>query len=142
MKTPILAAAAVAVLALTACAKTVEAPSQAGLCYLMSPQKDGTVKFNSIAHDIKDLEHCALELELARRRLKGLGSTRDEWIGAYQGSFIFVEREGIFTSTKLDGIRYPALVRFQNELVMPGAIVDTPEQAAAAAKAANATAAK
>ena len=70
MKTTILAAAAVAALALTACAKTVEAPSQAGLCYLMSPQKDGTVKFNSIAHDIKDLEHCALELELARRRRK------------------------------------------------------------------------
>lgn len=132
----LLLVAGAAILALTGCSKTVEAPSQIGFCYLMSPQKDGTVKFNPIAHDIKDLEHCALQLELARRRMKGLGSTKDEWIGAYQGSFIFVEREGIFTSTKLDGIRYPALVRFQNELVMPGAIVDTPEQAAAAANAA------
>lgn len=120
-------AAGVAVLALAACSKTPQAPDVAGECYLMATNKDGTVKFNRIAENIQDLEHCAAQIEIVRRRFRSLGSSRDEYIGAFQGSFIFVQPEGIFTSTKLDGIRYPALVRFQGELVMPGAIVEPKE---------------
>jgi hypothetical protein len=119
-----LLAAAVSVLGLAACEKPIEAPSVAGECYLMAAQKDGSVKFNRIAEGIKDLEHCAVEIEIVRRRFQSLGSTQKEWIGAYSGSFVFVEPEGVLTSTKLDGIRYPALVRYNDSFVMPGAIVE------------------
>jgi hypothetical protein len=122
----LLLVAGLAVLGLAGCEKPIEAPSAAGECYLMAEQKDGTVKFNRIAEGIKDLEHCAVEIEVVRRRFLGLGSDQQEWIGAYQGSFVFVTREGVLTSTKFDGIRYPALVRYNDSFVMPGAIVERP----------------
>ena len=120
----LIAAAGAAILALGGCSKAVEAPTDPGACFLMSPQKDGSTKFNKIADGIKDIEHCALQIELVRRNFRRLGSMQEEYIGGFQGSFVFVERQGISTSTKLDGIRYPMLVRFQNELVAPGAIVE------------------
>jgi hypothetical protein len=120
----LLLALGAAALGLGGCQKAIEAPSLAGECYLMAEQKDGSVKFNRIAEGIKDFEHCAVEIEQVRRRFLSLGSTQKEWIGAYQGSFVFVEPEGVLTSTKLDGIRYPALVRYNDSFVMPGAIVE------------------
>jgi hypothetical protein len=130
----VLLAAGLAVLGLTACEKPIEAPSAAGECYLMATLKDGTTKFNRIAENVKDLEHCAVEIEIVRRRFQAMGSPQQEWIGAYQGSFVFVEPEGVLTSTKLDGIRYPALVRYNNSFVMPGAIVERPPAEAPAKK--------
>ena len=127
----LLLASAVAVLGLAGCEKAIKAPEVAGECYLMAPQKDGSVKFNRIAEGVKDLEHCAVEIEVVRRRFMSLGSTQKEWIGAFQGSFVFVEPEGVLTSTKLDGIRYPALVRYNDSFVMPGAIVEHPAEAPA-----------
>ena len=124
-------ASAVAALGLAACEKAIKPPEVAGECYLMAAQKDGSVKFNRIAEGVKDLEHCAVEIEVVRRRFMSLGSTQKEWIGAYQGSFVFVEPEGVLTSTKLDGIRYPALVRYNDSFVMPGAIVERPSEPAA-----------
>ncbi|MDB5452393.1 MAG: hypothetical protein JWO33_971 [Caulobacteraceae bacterium] len=120
----LIAAAGVAILALSGCSKAVEAPSDPGACFLMATQKDGSTKFNKIADGIKDIEHCALQIELVRRNFRRLGSMQEDYTGAFQGSFVFIQRDGIFTSTKLDGIHYPLLVRFQNELVMPGAIVE------------------
>jgi hypothetical protein len=122
----LLLAAAACVLGLAGCEKPIEAPSVTGECYLMAVQKDGSVKFNRIAEGIKDFEHCAVEIEQVRRRFLSLGSTQKEWIGAFQGSFLFVEPEGVLTSTKFDGIRYPALVRYNDSFVMPGAIVERP----------------
>jgi hypothetical protein len=124
----LLLASAVAILGLAGCEKPIKAPEVAGECYLMAPQKDGSVKFNRIAEGVKDFEHCAVEIEVVRRRFMSLGSTQKEWIGAYQGSFLFVEPEGVLTSTKLDGIRYPALVRYNDSFVMPGAIVERPAE--------------
>jgi hypothetical protein len=118
--------AALALLGPAACQKTLQAPDQAGVCFMVSPQKDGSVKFNNIATGIKDLEHCAAQLEIVRLRFQRLGSNQDEMVGAYQGSFLFLRREGIFTSTKIDGIQYPALVRLHGELVVPNAIVEGP----------------
>lgn len=125
----LLLAAGVAILGLAGCEKAIEAPSAAGECYLLAAQKDGTVKFNRIAEGVNDLEHCAVEIELVRRRFLSMGSNQKEWIGAYKGSFVFVEPEGVLTSTKLDGIRYPALVRYNDSFVMPGAIVERPAEA-------------
>jgi hypothetical protein len=123
MKRLILTAGA-ALLALGGCSKSVEAPSEAGVCYNYVTPKTGPAKFNKLADNIKDIEHCALQLELVRRNFRALGSVQDEYIGAFQGSFVFIEKDGIFTSQKFDGIRYPLLVRFQGSLVAPSAIVE------------------
>lgn len=119
----LIAGASLAILALSACSKSVEAPTDVGACFLMAPQKDGTTKFNKVADGIKDIEHCALQIEIVRRSFRNLGSTRDDYTGAFQGAFVFLTKDGISTATKLEGVRYPLLVRFQGALVTPGAIV-------------------
>ncbi|CAN5209226.1 hypothetical protein BH11PSE2_BH11PSE2_07120 [soil metagenome] len=117
-------AAAVAVLGLTACEKSVEAPADRGVCFMVALQKDGTAKFNPIAQNVKDIEHCGAELEKVRINFARLGSAKEEYIGAYQTYFVIVRKEGIFTASKLGGQQYLAMVRFHGELVAPGAIVE------------------
>ena len=54
------------------------------------------------------------------------GSTRTV-VGAYQGNFIFVQREGIFTSRAWEQNRYLALVRTgDGRLAIPGAMPQQP----------------
>ena len=54
---------------------------------------------------------------------------KEEIMGAYQGSYLFLQREGIFRSETLNGNRYVMLVRTgDGRLAMPGAMptVTTP----------------
>src|SRR5262245_49577106 len=118
------AAATMALLALGACSNSPAAPSETGVCWLLATPKQGPSKFNKIAENIADMEHCAAQIELVRRNFRSLGSTRQEYIGAYQGNYLFSETDGIYTGAKLDGIRYPFLVRSGNQLIAPGAIVE------------------
>ena len=54
------------------------------------------------------------------------GSTRT-MVGAYQGNFIFLQREGIFTSPSMEQNRYLALVRTgDGRLAIPGAMPQAP----------------
>jgi hypothetical protein len=122
MKPTILAAAAV-VLALSACSKSLEAPSDTGVCYLLATPKNGPPKFNKIA-EVADVEHCAAQVDLVRKSFRGLGSLQQEYTGAFQGSFVFVDKDGATTATKYAGVRYPLLTNFHGELVAPGAIVE------------------
>ena len=121
----VLLAASLALLGLTACEKPIEAPFERGVCFQMIERKDAPPKFNRIATDIKDIEHCAVELEIVRLRFLRLGSNQREIAGAFQGSFLWLQREGIFVSSRYDGVRYLALVRVGDKLVMPGAIVES-----------------
>ena len=44
-------------------------------------------------------------------------------VGAYQGSFLFLQREGVFTAETYDGARYPFLVRTgDGRLAVPGSV--------------------
>ena len=52
-----------------------------------------------------------------------LGGAKDEILGAYQGNFIFMTQQGIFTAKRLEGMRYLLMVRLNGKLVMPGAVV-------------------
>ena len=118
---PVLAVLACA--ALSACADNgPEAPADRGVCYHAIPQKGGELKFNKLAENVDSIEKCASELEGMRLRFLPMGG-RDEIMGAYQSSYLVLQREGIFRSETLNGNRYVMLVRTgDGRLAMPGAM--------------------
>ena len=86
-------------------------------------------KFNKLAQNQPDLEHCAAQLEIMRLTLQALGSTQTEATGAYQGQFLFIDRRGVFTAQTYTGYQYPFMVRTgDGRLAVPGAIPMTPQQ--------------
>ena len=106
-----LSLAVLALLGLAGCSQGVQAPADAGVCWHMSQFKGGKVRFNPLARNVKNLESCAGQLEVMRLRFSALGSTTEQMIGAYQGQFLFLQPEGIFTAENLDGAHYLLLVR-------------------------------
>ena len=107
---------------LAACSRGPQAPADTGVCYHLAALKDGNAQFNVVAKGVPDMEHCAAQLEAMRLRFLSLGGTNDEITGAFQGNFLFLQREGVFTSSSYDGVRYPFLVRTGNgQLVVPQA---------------------
>jgi hypothetical protein len=117
---PLLALLATA--ALAACAKRTEPPGDVGVCYHVVVQKDGALKYNKLV-TTPNLETCAANLEAMRIKFLTMGGSAQEILGAYQANFIFLQREGVFTSTTLQGPRYLALVRTgDGRLAIPGAM--------------------
>ncbi|TAJ73989.1 MAG: hypothetical protein EPO51_03940 [Phenylobacterium sp.] len=118
---PLLVLAAAA-LALCACAKKTTPPGDAGVCYHVAPQKDGSLKYNKLVK-APSLEVCAANLEAMRIKFLRLGGNQQEIYGAYQANFLFLQKEGVLTSTSLEGPRYVALVRTgDGRLAIPGAM--------------------
>ena len=112
-----------AALVLAACEKNIEPPFVRGVCFHAVPLKNGDIRFNQLSVNQPNIEHCAASLEAMREQFLGLGGGSDEIMGAYQGSYIFLQRQGIFVSQSLHGIRYLALVRTgDGNLTMPGAV--------------------
>ena len=115
--------AAVAVLALSACAERTRPPGDQLVCYQVQLQRDGALKYNKLASQQPDLEHCAAALEAMRMKFLSMGGSQREITGAYQGNFIFLQRDGIFTAPSLEEHRYLALVRTgDGRLAIPGAM--------------------
>jgi len=111
------------VLSLAGCEKTLEAPATPGVCYAMAVGPGGAVKFNPLARNQPDLEHCAAELDIMRLRFLGLGSNAKHVTGAYQSQFLFVVPEGVYTSSTYKGFRYLLLVHSgDGRLVTPGSL--------------------
>ena len=111
---------ALAVLGLAGCSQGVQAPTDQGVCWHMSQFKGGKVRFNRLAQNVPNLESCAGQLEIMRLRFSALGATTEQMIGAYQGQFLFLQPEGIFTAQSLDGAHYLLLVRSPDgKLVKP-----------------------
>ncbi|THD82678.1 MAG: hypothetical protein E7812_00960 [Phenylobacterium sp.] len=111
-----------AVLGLSACAKRTEPIGDAGICYHVVADKAGKLRFNKVVAT-PSLETCAANLEAMRLKFLSMGGSTDELLGAYQANFIFLQREGVFTSTSLEGPRYLALVRTgDGRLAIPGAM--------------------
>lgn len=113
---------------LAACAGGVEPPAERGVCYVVEPGADGAdPAFNVLARDQTQIEFCAARLEEMRLRFLGLGGTRRDVIGTYQGQFIFVDRAGVWFGKSLDGPRFMALARTgDGRLAVPGAIEQAP----------------
>ena len=69
------------------------------------------------------LEACAGNLEAMRVKFLRMGGNQTDIYGAYQANFLFLVREGVMTSTSLEGPRYVALVRTgDGRLAIPGAM--------------------
>ncbi len=116
---------AAAVLALAACEKAIEAPFDPGVCYYVVPADDGKSppKFNVVARDQPQLEHCAARLEAMRLRFLGMGGSNRDIIGSYQGQFIFIDATGVKVGKSLTGGRFFFLARTgDGRLAIPGAI--------------------
>ncbi|THD58040.1 hypothetical protein [Phenylobacterium sp.] len=117
-------AAAVAALgaALSACAQRTEPPGDPGVCYHVVPQKGGKLKYFKLVN-APNLETCAANLEAMRLKFLRMGGSQQDLYGAYQANFLFLQSEGVLTSTSLEGPRYVALVRTgDGRLAIPGAM--------------------
>jgi hypothetical protein len=111
-----------AAIALAGCAKKTTPPGDPGVCYHVAPQKDGSLKYNKLV-TTDSLEKCAANLEAMRVRFLRMGGSRQEIYGAYQSNYLFLQKEGVLTSTSLEGPRYVALVRTgDGRLAIPGAM--------------------
>jgi hypothetical protein len=131
MRRPILIAATVAAagLALVACEKQIKAPFDQGVCFHVATNKDKTLRYNPVARNVESMEQCAATLEGMRIRFVRMGSPNRTLTGSYQGSFIFVEKEGIFLGQTYDGPRFMSLVRTgDGRLAVPGAVRQAPAQ--------------
>lgn len=107
---------------LSACAKRTEPPGTPGICYHVVFGKDGKPRYNKVVAT-PNLETCAGNLEAMRLKFLSMGGSAQELLGAYQANYIFLQREGVFTSTSLEGPRYLALVRTgDGRLAIPGAM--------------------
>lgn len=114
-------------LALAACSQRTKPPGDAGVCFHVVGQPDGKLKYNKLKGTQPNLENCAAALEGMRVRFLRMGGNARELVGAYQGNFLFLQREGIFTSSSLEGHRYLALVRTgDGRLAVPGAMPSEP----------------
>jgi hypothetical protein len=126
-----LSAVSAVILGLGACQRDpYPAPAEAGVCYQAIFLKKGGeltgVKFNKLTENEPTIEKCAASLEGMRLRFLPMGGA-EEIVGAYQGNYIFLVKEGIFRADKLDGTRYPMLVRLGNgQLGQPGSLPQTP----------------
>ncbi|HEY1749671.1 MAG TPA: hypothetical protein VGG29_00285 [Caulobacteraceae bacterium] len=116
----LLIAALAAAAPLAGCRSQVEAPTNVGVCYHLAAMKDDKPKFNVLASNVPDMEHCAAQLEAMRVRFLSLGGGQRDVVGAYQGNFLFLGDEGVFTSETYSGPRYPFLVRSGDQLVPVG----------------------
>lgn len=123
-----LIAAVAASAVLSACSQRTEPPGDAGVCYHVVPQKGGKLKYNRLVV-APNLETCAANLEAMRLKFLRMGGTQQDVYGAYQANFLFLQQEGVLTSTSLEGPRYVALVRTgDGRLAIPGAMPQAPSQ--------------
>jgi hypothetical protein len=112
-----------ALFALAACSPSLDAPRETGVCWHLVSDNAGKPKFNRLAESQPDLEHCAAQLEMMRLRFRGLGLSQDRVTGAYQGQFLFIQPEGVFTAQSYNGYHYPFMVRTgDGRLAVPGAM--------------------
>ena len=112
-----------AALVLAGCEKKLEAPTDQGVCWHMAPLPGGKVRFNKVAENVDQIEKCAAALEAMRLRFLNLGGSNQEITGAYQGQYLFLTTNGIFTAGSLDGGRYILLVPTgDGRLARPGAM--------------------
>ena len=105
-------AASLGALVVAACSSGVEAPFERGVCFAVEPGENGEPPvFNKLADNQPQMEHCAARLEEMRLRFLRQGGSRQEITGAYQGQYIFLNRDGVWVGKTLEGSRFIFLAR-------------------------------
>lgn len=119
---------------LAACEKDIKAPFDQGVCYVVElGEEDSDPVFNKVADNQPQIEYCAARLEEVRQRFLNLGGTRTELVGAYQGSFLFLDSSGARRAQTLNGTRYFMMARTgDGRLAVPGTIEQRPASPAPA----------
>jgi hypothetical protein len=95
-----LGAAAVLIGGLWGFGATTRAPEAPGVCHRMLTGAGGQPRFVVLAKDVLYLETCAAHLE---RIFLQVGGRVD---GAYQGRFIFIDKEAVRSASSLEGSRW------------------------------------
>ena len=112
----------VSVLVLSACASS-EPDFEPGVCYHVNEEAGEQPAYNVLVRDQPQIEYCAARLEEMRVQFLRLGGSKQEITGAYQGRYIFINREGVSFAQSLNGARFFALARTgDGRLAIPGAI--------------------
>ncbi len=120
----LLGAAAVSTLALSACDKRLKAPDEAGVCYFIGHPKSGVPKFNVIARNVPDLEHCAVYVYNVRMDMLRTGTAGKETQGSFNGNFLFADNREVRFAQHYESPTFPLLVKAPDgRLVTPGSIV-------------------
>ena len=96
---------------LAGCSKSIEAPADRNVCFHAVLLSNGKMKFNKVSENSPNIESCAASLEAMRLQFLRMGGRMQEIMGAYNGQYLFLQKEGVFTSSTLDGPRYVLLVR-------------------------------
>jgi hypothetical protein len=128
MSRPALAAALAALtlgaLSLAGCAdQGPRAPFDKGVCFHAVPESTTRFRFNPVKSNVQSIEFCAAELEGMRVRFLRMGGQNREIVGAYQGSFLIINPQGIFRRQKWNGAQYLLMVRTgDGRLAQPGAM--------------------
>lgn len=120
-----LASLGLAALALGACGDAgPAAPTDVGVCWHMVREK-GEYRFNKVAANQPQLEHCAARLEEMRLRFLRLGGSSADIVGAYQGRFLFLQKEGVLSAAKFSATPYLVMIRTgDGRLAIPGAVAN------------------
>ena len=92
-----------ALLALAGCSPAADAPDQVGICWMQAGPAPAGAKprFGLLSRGDANLETCAMHLELTR-----ISKHRQSIFGAFQGQYVFVDREAIASSESLNGQRF------------------------------------
>ena len=118
-----LALSVVVAAALGACSSEPRYEFEPGVCYFVATPDGQPPRLQKMAENVAQIELCAAELEQMRLRFLRMGGSNQEVAGAYQGRFIFVDREGVKFGKSLTGSRFFAMARTgDGRLAIPGAI--------------------
>lgn len=116
-------------MALAACQKQIKAPDTPGVCYQAVPRVNGTITFNPLSAHEDTMEACAGALEGMRLRFLGIGGSVHSIMGAYNGSYLFLDPSGVYELQSYTGMRFPFLVHTDDgRLAAPGAVQPSPPQ--------------
>ncbi len=122
MRLAVLAAVA-GVAVLGACSNQPKYEFAEGACYFVATPDNAPPRLQKIADDQPQLEQCAARLEDIRLPFLRMGGSNQEIAGAYQGRFIFIDREGVKIGKSLTGSRFFSMARTgDGRLAIPGAI--------------------
>lgn len=108
---------------LAACSNGPEFEFKPEVCYYVAQPEGQPARLQTLSENVAQIELCAGQLEEMRLRFLRMGGSNQEVTGAYQGRFIFIDREGVKFGKSLTGSRFFAMARTgDGRLAIPGAI--------------------